>query len=99
MIFNGNINSVPLGNLAGWSLHPNGPQNNYIAIRPNFGLDGVSIPDKRICLMELIILGLTVHWLLSFFGQSTVPRLLHTSGFIDMLSIVIVVLIIINFLL
>jgi hypothetical protein len=98
MIFNRNISSLPLGNLAGWSLYPNGPQNNYIAIRPKIWPDGVNIPDKRICLMELIILGLTVHWLLSFFGQSTVPRILHTSGFIDMLSIVIVVLIIIKFL-
>jgi hypothetical protein len=98
MIFNRNISSLPLGNLAGWSLHPNDPQNNHIAIRPTFGPDGVNIPDRRICLIELIILGLTVHWLLSFFGQSTVPRILHRSRFIDMLSIVIVVLIIIKFL-
>jgi hypothetical protein len=78
-------------------LHTDGPQNNH-AIRPNFGPDGASIPDKKICLIELIILGLTAYWLLSFFGQSTVPRIPHTGGFIDMLSIVIVVLIIIRFL-
>jgi hypothetical protein len=49
-------------------------------------------------LFELIILGLTIYWLLSFFGQSIIPGLTHTGGFIDMLSFVIVVLIIIKFL-
>jgi hypothetical protein len=49
-------------------------------------------------LLELIILFLTVHWLLSFFGQSTFPGIPHSGGFIDMLSVVIVLLIIIRFL-
>jgi hypothetical protein len=49
-------------------------------------------------LLELIILVLTVHWLLSFFGQSSVPGLAHSAAFIDMLSVVIVVLIIVKFL-
>jgi len=48
-------------------------------------------------LLELIILVLTMHWLLSFFGQSIVPGIPHTAGFIDLLSVVIVVLIIISF--
>jgi hypothetical protein len=46
----------------------------------------------------LIILVLTVYWLLSFFGKSIVPGTSHTGGFIDMLSGVIVVLIIMKFL-
>ncbi|MGB8983718.1 MAG: hypothetical protein WCC12_17750 [Anaerolineales bacterium] len=49
-------------------------------------------------MLELIILVLTVYWLLSFFGQPIVPGLQHTAGFIDMLSVVIVVLIIMKFL-
>jgi len=50
-------------------------------------------------LIELIIiLVLTVYWLLSFFGQSIIPGIPHTGGFIDMLSVVIVFLIIIRFL-
>jgi hypothetical protein len=49
-------------------------------------------------LFELIILVLTIYWLLSFFGQSIIPGLPHTAGFIDMLSGVIVVLIIMKFL-
>jgi len=49
-------------------------------------------------LFELIILLLTVYWLLSFFGHSIIPSLAHTGGFIDMLSVVIVVLIIMKFL-
>jgi hypothetical protein len=40
-----------------------------------------------------------MYWLLSFFGQSIVPGIPHTGGFIDMLSVVIVVLIIIRFVL
>jgi hypothetical protein len=48
-------------------------------------------------LLELIISILTAHWLLSFFGQSIVPGIPHTGGFIYMLAIVIVVLIIIRF--
>jgi hypothetical protein len=49
-------------------------------------------------LFELIILLLSVYWLLSFFGQSIVPGMPHTGVFIDMLSVVIVVLIIMKFL-
>jgi len=49
-------------------------------------------------LLELIILVLTIYWLLSFFGQSIVPGFAHAGGFIDMLSVVIVVLIIVKFL-
>ena len=56
-----------------------------------------SRPDKQTSLLELIILGLTIYWLLSFFGQSIIPRILHTGGFIDMLAVVIVLLIIIKF--
>jgi len=49
-------------------------------------------------LLELIILVLTIYWLRSFFGQSIVPGIRHTEGFIDMLSVVIVILIIMKFL-
>jgi hypothetical protein len=45
----------------------------------------------------MIILVLTIYWLLSFFGQSIVPGIPHTEGFIDVLSGLIVVLIIIRF--
>lgn len=50
-------------------------------------------------MLALIILVLTVYWLLSFFGQSIVPGMPHTGGFIDMLSVIIVVLIIMKLLL
>jgi hypothetical protein len=50
-------------------------------------------------MLELIILVLTVYWLLSFFGQSIVPGMPHTGGFIDILSVIIIVLIIMKFLL
>ncbi|HEX2998577.1 MAG TPA: hypothetical protein VHP14_27390 [Anaerolineales bacterium] len=49
-------------------------------------------------MLELIIFGLTMYWLLSFFGQSTVPGMRHKRGFIDMLSVVIVILIMMKFL-
>ncbi|HLO13318.1 MAG TPA: hypothetical protein VK206_00715 [Anaerolineales bacterium] len=49
-------------------------------------------------MLELIILLLTAYWLLSFFGRSIVPGIPHTARFIDMLSVVIVVLIIMKFL-
>jgi hypothetical protein len=49
-------------------------------------------------LLELIILALTAYWLLSFFGQSIVPGVHPTGGFVYMLAVVIVVLIIIRFL-
>jgi len=39
-----------------------------------------------------------VYCLLSFFGKSIVPGISHTAGFIDMLSGVIVVLIMMKFL-
>jgi hypothetical protein len=54
--------------------------------------------QKKIPLLYLIILVLTVYWLLSFFGKSIVPGISHTAGFIDMLAGVIVVLIIMKFL-
>jgi hypothetical protein len=54
--------------------------------------------QKKIPLLFVIILVLTVYWLLSFFGKSFVPGISHTAGFIDMLSGVIVVLIITKFL-
>jgi hypothetical protein len=78
--------------------HTGRSQNHNTAIRPNFWPGGASIIDKKISLLALIILVLTVHWLLSFFGQSIVPGIPHTGGFIDMLSIMIVVLIIVKFL-
>jgi len=49
-------------------------------------------------LLQLIILVLTVHWLLSFFGQAIVPGKFHKGYFTDVLSVVILVLIIIRFL-
>lgn len=52
----------------------------------------------KIPMLELIILVLTAHWLLSFIGQSIVPGLSHAGCFTDTLSVVIVVLIIISFL-
>jgi hypothetical protein len=56
------------------------------------------VPDKKIPLLELIILALITYWLLSFFGWSIVPGFAHTARFIDLLAIVIVVLIIMKFL-
>ena len=41
---------------------------------------------------------LTVYWLFSFFGKSIVPGISHTSGFVDVLSVAILVLIITKFL-
>jgi len=82
--FNGNI--------------PVGSQNHDTAIWSSFWPGGASIIDKKISLLALIILVLTMQWLLSFFGQSIVPGIPHTGGFIDMLSVVIVVLIILKFL-
>ena len=48
--------------------------------------------------MVALILVLTMYWLLSFFGQSILRGVAHTSGFVDMLSVIIVVLIVIRFL-
>ena len=56
------------------------------------------IIEKRISLLVLIILLLTMQWLLSFFGQSIIPGVPHTGGFIYVLSVAIVALIIIKFL-
>ncbi|MGZ9223891.1 MAG: hypothetical protein ACXW4Q_17430 [Anaerolineales bacterium] len=49
-------------------------------------------------MLALIILVLTAYWFLSFFGQSMMPNIAQTGGFIDVLSIAIVVLIVIRFL-
>jgi hypothetical protein len=46
----------------------------------------------------LTILVLTALWLLSFFGQSIFTSLPLTDGFINMLAVVIVILIIVQFL-
>lgn len=54
--------------------------------------------QRKVSLFEMIILVLTVQWLLSFFGQSIFPGILHTGGFIYMLSVIIVSLIIMKFL-
>jgi hypothetical protein len=51
-----------------------------------------------ISLLELTILILTVQWLLSFFGWSATPHMLRSGGFIDTLSVVIILLIIARFL-
>ena len=56
------------------------------------------VPDKKILLLELIILALTIYWLLIFSGWSIVPGILHTARFIDLLAVVIVILIIMKFL-
>lgn len=66
------------------------------SIRPNFRPDGTHTPEKKITLLALILL-LTIYWLLSFFGQSTVRGVPHIPGLTDMLSVVIVVLIIVRF--
>ena len=50
----------------------------------------------KISLLALILM-LAIYWLLNFFGQSILRGLSHTSGFFDMLSVIIVVLIIIRF--
>lgn len=49
-------------------------------------------------MLVVIILILTIYWLLSFFGQSIVRGIPHSGGFIDMLSVIIMVLIIVKFL-
>jgi hypothetical protein len=49
-------------------------------------------------LLQVIILVLTGYWLFSFFGKSIVPGISHTSGFVDVLSVIILILIIIKFL-
>lgn len=59
--------------------------------------DGNSI-HRRISLFELIILLLITQWLFSFFGRTILPRILHTGGFIYLLSVVIFSLIAVRFL-
>jgi hypothetical protein len=54
--------------------------------------------QEILLLFELLLLVLIVQWLLSFFGQTTLPGFLHTGGFIYLLSIVIFSLIAIKFL-
>lgn len=49
-------------------------------------------------MLEPILLILIVQLLVSFFGQSILPGVPHTGGFIYMLSIAIVALIIMKFL-
>jgi len=39
-----------------------------------------------------------MYWMLSFFGQSIVPGVPHTARFIDLLAVVIVLLILVEFL-
>lgn len=56
------------------------------------------VPDEQAAVLVLIILILAIFWLLSFFGQSIVPGVSHTSRFIDLLAVVIVILIIVKFL-
>lgn len=60
--------------------------------------DGI-VFERRISLLVLIILLLTMQWLLSLFGQSILPGVPHTGSFIYMLSVLIVVLIIVQFML
>lgn len=71
------------------SIFPSGPTSGRVVALP---------PNKRISLLVVIILILAMYWLLSFFGQSIVLGIPHTGAFIDMLSVVIVVLIIVRFL-
>ena len=49
-------------------------------------------------MLELTILALSLCWLLSFFDQSLVPGIPHASGFTDVLSVVLVLLIMFRFL-
>ena len=72
----------------------------YFHLHPaelNFRPDDTHTLDKKISLLALILM-LAIYWLLNFFGQSIVRGISHTSGFFDMLSVIIVVLIIIRFL-
>jgi hypothetical protein len=48
--------------------------------------------------IEWMILVLTAYWLLSFFGQSILPGILPTGGFIYLLAVVIAALILMKFL-
>jgi hypothetical protein len=72
-----------------WSTYPT---------RYERGKGEIKVPEKKIPLLELIILALTIYWLLSFFGPSIVPGVPHTARFIDLLAVIIVVLIIMKFL-
>jgi len=60
---------------------------------------GDSTPtQKKIPLLFLIILVLSVYWLLSFFGHPILRSIPHRAGFIEMLTIIIVILIVFRFL-
>lgn len=48
-------------------------------------------------MLEITILVLTLCWLLSFFDQSLIPGIPHTTGFTDTLSVVLVLLIMFRF--
>jgi hypothetical protein len=58
---------------------------------------GRKILQKKAPVLVLIILALAVIWMLSFFGRSIIPGIPQTGRSIYILSIVIVVLIIIEF--
>jgi len=49
-------------------------------------------------LLALIILAVAMYWVLSFFGQSIIPGVAHTTRFIDLLAVIIILLIIVKFL-
>lgn len=49
-------------------------------------------------MLVVIILILTIYWLFSFFGQSIVRGIPNSGIFMDMLSVVILVLIMVKFL-
>ncbi|HET6598113.1 MAG TPA: hypothetical protein VFG81_21015 [Anaerolineales bacterium] len=49
-------------------------------------------------MFELIILLLAALWFLSLFGRQSVPSMIYTAGFINSLSVLIVILIVIRFL-
>ena len=73
------------------------PSSPVDSIRPDFRPDGAQTLDKKIYVLALILM-LAIYWLFSFFGQSIVRGVSHTAGFIDMLSVIIVILIIFRFL-
>ena len=73
-------------------------RNQKVKVPPENPTGDTRIIQKRNPMLELIILVLAAYWLLSFFGQSIVPGLSHTGGFIYVLAVGIIVLIIVNFL-
>jgi len=52
----------------------------------------------ELSLLVLIILALVIYWVLSFFGQSIIPGVPHTTLFVDLLAVIIILLIIVKFL-